>query len=101
MENDYRREEVREVVQQPLQLDWCGGEHPIDDSDDRAIGTDTGGSVRLPAGYCGVVGFKPTYGLISRYGVVSYAHSLDTVGVFTQDAASTKSLFGIIFSRSN
>ena len=59
-----------------------------------AIGTDTGGSVRLPAAYCGVVGFKPTYGLLSRWGVISYAHSLDTVGVFARDVASAKKIFG-------
>jgi Asp-tRNA(Asn)/Glu-tRNA(Gln) amidotransferase A subunit family amidase len=62
--------------------------------DYRAIGTDTGGSVRLPAAYCGVVGFKPTYGLLSRWGVISYAHSLDTVGVFARDVASVETMFG-------
>ena len=46
-----------------------------------ALGTDTGGSVRLPAAYTGIVGFKPSYGLVSRWGVVPYANSLDTVGV--------------------
>jgi aspartyl-tRNA(Asn)/glutamyl-tRNA(Gln) amidotransferase subunit A len=63
---------------------------------DRAIGTDTGGSVRLPAAYCGIVGFKPTYGLISRYGIVSYAHSLDTVGIFSRDVTSAQQLFSIL-----
>jgi len=47
-----------------------------------ALGTDTGDSIRLPAAYCGIIGFKPTYGLISRNGVIPYAPSLDTVGLF-------------------
>lgn len=46
-----------------------------------AVGTDTGGSIRQPASYCGVVGFKPSYGLVSRYGVASMANTLDTVGM--------------------
>lgn len=57
-----------------------------------AIGTDTGDSIRKPASYCGVVGLKPTYGLISRYGVIPYAGSLDHVGVFTQNVADAKVL---------
>ncbi|PSR78838.1 amidase signature domain-containing protein [Coniella lustricola] len=59
---------------------------------DIALGTDTGGSVRLPAAYCGVVGFKPSYGMLSRYGVVPYANSLDTVGLLARDVTSLRSL---------
>ncbi|KAL2282538.1 hypothetical protein FJTKL_10610 [Diaporthe vaccinii] len=59
---------------------------------DVALGTDTGGSVRLPAAYCGVVGYKPSYGMISRYGVVPYANSLDTVGFLARDVRAIQEL---------
>lgn len=59
---------------------------------DIALGTDTGGSVRLPAAYCGVVGYKPSYGMISRYGVVPYANSLDTVGFLARDVRTIRDL---------
>ncbi|KAF5489135.1 Glutamyl-tRNA(Gln) amidotransferase subunit A [Colletotrichum siamense] len=52
---------------------------------DVALGTDTGGSIRLPAAYCGVVGYKPSYGMLSRWGVVPYANSLDTVGLLARE----------------
>ncbi|KAG5350283.1 hypothetical protein C0989_011753 [Termitomyces sp. Mn162] len=61
-----------------------------------ALGTDTGGSTRLPASYCGVVGLKPSYGLLSRWGVVSFADSLDCVGIFGADVESVREVFGVL-----
>ena len=60
----------------------------------RALGTDTGGSTRLPASYCGIVGLKPSYGLLSRWGVVSFADSLDCVGIFAAKVEGAKKVFG-------
>ena len=58
-----------------------------------ALGTDTGGSVRLPAAYTGIIGFKPSYGLLSRWGVIAYANSLDTVGIMGNNINSVEGVF--------
>lgn len=63
---------------------------------DFSLGTDTGGSVRLPAAYCRVYGFKPLYGRILRWGVVAYAQTLDTVGIMARDIDTVARVFDMV-----
>ena len=63
---------------------------------DLALGTDTGGSVRCPAAFCGVVGIKPTYGLVSRYGLIAYANSLEQIGPIAPTVEEAAELLEVI-----
>lgn len=63
-----------------------------------AIGSDTGGSIRQPASYCGVVGMKPTYGTVSRYGLIAYGSSLDQIGPLTKDVSDCATVLEVLAS---
>ncbi|KAJ3011467.1 UNVERIFIED_CONTAM: Trimeric GatFAB AmidoTransferase(AdT) complex subunit [Siphonaria sp. JEL0065] len=91
------------VVRNPLDVERVSGGSSggsavaVSSGDVRvALGTDTGGSIRLPASYCGIVGFKPSYGRFSRWGVVAYASSLDTVGVLGRNVGDVESVYGVL-----
>ncbi|GMM58462.1 glutamyl-tRNA(Gln) amidotransferase subunit [Maudiozyma humilis] len=90
-------------VKNPLNTDWCIGGSSSGSAAavasgvaDFSLGTDTGGSVRLPSAYSSIIGFKPSYGRISRWGVVAFAQSLDTVGIMARDIDTVAKVYDVL-----
>jgi aspartyl-tRNA(Asn)/glutamyl-tRNA(Gln) amidotransferase subunit A len=91
------------ITKNPMALDRipggsCSGSAASIAADfcDLALGSDTGGSIRNPASHCGIVGFKPSYGAVSRYGLIDLAMSLDNIGPMTKSVSDAKLLFEVI-----
>lgn len=91
------------LTRNPWNLDYvCGGSSGGSAASIAAqlctvsLGSDTGGSVRCPASFCSVIGFKPTYGLVSRYGLISYSNSLEQIGPIGKTASDIRNIMGVI-----
>jgi len=94
------------LTRNPWNLDYvCGGSSGGSAASIAAqlctasLGSDTGGSVRCPASFCSVIGFKPTYGLVSRYGLISYSNSLEQIGPIGKTVSDIRNIMKVISGR--